>query len=509
MYNAPYKGVADELAKYGRFGDSELVHLNPIEVGILSSLSPTGELTINPVTGQKEAFLPFLAPLLGSFLGQAFLPALATKLGATGIASALAASPALAGAIGSTIGTTAATGDLKEGIISGITGFGLGKVFGAGAKALEGAGDITKTAAKFADIPTNIDVPLSAMAPQATSALTGMPTIASTAGGMGSALAPVAGAAAPAVPLSATDALSAQFQNPGAMLSELTNPGTFLPIYAGTSTTESMRQQEDMEKLAKEQGLSEEEAKRKYEEDARRAIETVQRLYPQMRPKGMYAGGQVEGYQAGGSFLNEYGMDNMRGGFYDTVYGQTSPSDIQGRLRGPVSVAAPYSSYGALDVGGQGYLPGIAPEFQYFRQPEEVYPQPMFPQPTMGRGKGGGFGGGMGGGRGGFSGMPGGKGGGYNTGYGGYDDYDTGYGGGYGGGYSSMPSKGGYANPRNSMGYGGYNTGFDVYNQPYSGGYGNQYSNLYNQYSSPYYGGYKDQYGMSRAGNEPGMSYPS
>ena len=53
-----------------------------------------------------------------------------------------------------------------------------------------------------------------------------------------------------------------------------------------------------------------------------------------------------------------------------------------------------------------------------------------------------------------------------------------------------MPSKGGYANPRNSMGYGGYNTGsFDIYNQPYSGGYGG--------YSNPYgggYGGYSDSF---------------
>lgn len=469
MYNAPYKGVADELAKYGRFGDSELVHLNPIEVGILSSLSPTGELTINPVTGQKEAFLPFLAPLLGSFLGSAFLPS---------VIPALAGKAALAGAIGSGLATTAATGDLKEGIISGITGFGLGKAFGAASDALKG----TETLAK--DLPaavSNIPAPTT-ITPMPTSG----PTISAAANQF--SLPPVDTAAMTSQSLanlgqsgssimnppgvSPTQALSAPFEQPGAFLNQLTQPGSFLPIYAGTSTTESMRQQEDMEKLAKEQGLSEEEAKRKYEEDARRAIETVQRLYPQMRPKGMYAGGQVEGYQAGGSFLNEYGMDNMQGGFYNTAYGQSSPSDIQGRLRGPVSVAAPYSSYGALDVGGQGYLPGIAPEFQYFRQPEEVYPQPMMGY-GGGRGKGGGFGGSMGGGRGGFSGMPGGKGGGYNTGYGGYDDYNTGYGGGYGGGYSSMPSKGGYANPRNSMGYGGYNTGsFDIYNQPYSGGYG-------------------------------------
>jgi hypothetical protein len=306
--------------------------------------------------------------------------------------------------------------------------------------------------------------------------------------------------------LSFGEAAAAQFKNPGAMLGELTKPGTFLPIYAGTSATEGIRQQEELDRLMKEQGLSDEEAKRKYEEDARRAIETVQRLYPQMRPKGMAAGGQVEGYQVGGrfssqpsysaprqrtnlggmSFDEQYGLNNMSGGFYDTQFGQTSPSDIQGRLRGPVSVAAPYASYGALDVGGQGYLPGIAPEFQYFRQPEEVYPQPPL---TMGRGKGGGFGGGMGGGRGRFSGMPGGKGGGFDGGYSGpgfgqYDPY--GYDGGYGGGYASMPSKGGYANPRNSMGFGGYNTGFAP---SYGGSYGG--------FSDPFgggFGGYDDSF---------------
>lgn len=456
MYNAPYQGVADDLAKYGRYGDSMLVHMNPIEVGILASLSPTGELTTNPVTGQKEAFLPFLAPLLGSFLGTSLLSG--STLGGL-LGSGL--SKAAAGAIGSGLATTAATGDLKEGILSGITGFGLGKVFGA-----MGAGDATKILPDAANAAPIGD-------------LMGPPDVASGMGGS----------------FTAPPASGFNFSAAG---QELMKPGTFLPIYAGTSATEGIRQQEELDRLMKEQGLSDEEAKRKYEEDARRAIETVQRLYPQMRPKGMAAGGQVEGYQVGGrfssqpsysaprqrtnlggmSFDEQYGLNNMSGGFYDTQFGQTSPSDIQGRLRGPVSVAAPYASYGALDVGGQGYLPGIAPEFQYFRQPEEVYPQPPL---TMGRGKGGGFGGGMGGGRGRFSGMPGGKGSGMSYG-GGYDDY--GYGGGYGspygGGYSSMPSKGGYANPRNSMGFGGYNTGFTPsyggsyggFGDPFGGGFG-------------------------------------
>ena len=64
-YAPPLQGTANNLAKYGRYGDSMLVHMNPIEVQGIAALSPTGRLTTNPVTGQQEAFLPFLAPLLG------------------------------------------------------------------------------------------------------------------------------------------------------------------------------------------------------------------------------------------------------------------------------------------------------------------------------------------------------------------------------------------------------------------------------------------------------------
>jgi len=457
MYNAPYQGVANDLAKYGRYGDSMLVHMNPIEVGILASLSPTGELTTNPVTGQKEAFLPFLAPLLGSFLGSSLLTgagagALGGLIGAKGLSSAAA------GAIGSALAQTAATGDLKEGIISGLTGFGLGKAFGAASDALKAAAPATSNVPSLAEAASKAvpNVPVDILSQLSPADLKALAPAAAESGAQSVA----------------ANAAQAATSPTGAFFGELTKPGTFLPIYAGTSATEGIRQQEELDKIMREQGLSEEEAKRKYEGDARRAIETVQRLYPQMRPKGMYAGGQVEGYYDGGMFTNQLGLNNTSGGFYDTQFGQTSPSDIQGRLRGPVSVAAPYASYGALDVGGRGYLPGIAPEFQYFRQPEEVYPQPPI---TMGRGKGGGFGGGMGGGRGGFGGMPGGKGGG---GYGGYDDYGGGYGSPYGGGYASMPSKGGYANPRNSMGYGGYNTSFSP---SYGGSYGG--------FSDPFGGG--------------------
>ena len=55
------KGLADLVEKQGRFGDSELVHLNPIEVKMLEDMSPTGKLTTNPKTGKKEAFIDILA----------------------------------------------------------------------------------------------------------------------------------------------------------------------------------------------------------------------------------------------------------------------------------------------------------------------------------------------------------------------------------------------------------------------------------------------------------------
>ena len=124
---APLQNQADEMAKYGRYGDTMLVHMNPYEVEGIASLSPTGKLTTNPVTGQPEAFLPFLAPLLGSMIGKAAL----AKAGGL-----LAGKAALAGAIGSGLATTAVTGDIKKGLLSGITGFGLGKALGAASDAL-------------------------------------------------------------------------------------------------------------------------------------------------------------------------------------------------------------------------------------------------------------------------------------------------------------------------------------------------------------------------------------
>ena len=121
----PLAPMAQQLQQYGRYGDSQLVHLNPIEVEMLRSMSPTGDLTINPVTGQPEAFLPLLAPLLGMAGGAMGLSALSTGL--------------LTGAA-----TAAITGDLKRGLLAGVTG---GLASGAGDLVAEGLGSLGAEAA--------------------------------------------------------------------------------------------------------------------------------------------------------------------------------------------------------------------------------------------------------------------------------------------------------------------------------------------------------------------------
>ena len=98
------------VAAQGRYGDSMLLHVNPAEVRGLSQALP---ITVNPQTGQPEAFLPFIAPFVGSYLGKAAL----------GKAIGMAA----AGAIGGGLAQYAVTGDLKEGLLAGLSSFGVNK----------------------------------------------------------------------------------------------------------------------------------------------------------------------------------------------------------------------------------------------------------------------------------------------------------------------------------------------------------------------------------------------
>lgn len=68
-------GVADELAKYGRNGDTMMAHINPQEAQLLKSLGGSG--TINPTTGQPEFFFKKIGkalkrvvkPVVGAAIG--------------------------------------------------------------------------------------------------------------------------------------------------------------------------------------------------------------------------------------------------------------------------------------------------------------------------------------------------------------------------------------------------------------------------------------------------------
>lgn len=90
---------AQELANLGRYGDSMLVHMNPMEVNAMDRMGPG--LTRHPQTGLPEAFLPFLAPLFAA--GAAAAPAAAAALPA-----AAAAIPAAAGGAAAALPAAAA-----------------------------------------------------------------------------------------------------------------------------------------------------------------------------------------------------------------------------------------------------------------------------------------------------------------------------------------------------------------------------------------------------------------
>jgi hypothetical protein len=114
------KQQTQNVANQGRYGDSMLLHVNPAEVKGLAQAMP---ITVNPETGQPEAFLPFLAPLLGSMAG-----------------TALFGGSALAAGIGAGLATYAQTGGSgSKALLSGLTaGFGT-NALNTGAAASAGA----------------------------------------------------------------------------------------------------------------------------------------------------------------------------------------------------------------------------------------------------------------------------------------------------------------------------------------------------------------------------------
>jgi hypothetical protein len=126
-------GLADALAMQGRRGDSTLVHMNPMEVRMLETMSPDGRLSINPETGLPEAYklrdiAAFALPIAASIAAPYLIPA-AWGIGAVG-----------AGAIGAGLGGFGAgliqgkgvKDSLVQGGISGLMSYGMGSMMAPG-----------------------------------------------------------------------------------------------------------------------------------------------------------------------------------------------------------------------------------------------------------------------------------------------------------------------------------------------------------------------------------------
>jgi len=259
---------ANQVAGAGRYGDSMLVHMNPVEVQGLARLLP---MTQNPQTGQPEMFLPFLAPLLGSVAGTTLL--------------AGTFSPAVAGAIGSGLSTAIAEGDLKKGIMAGITGFGIGNVLGQVGAGTKGAVDqATTEAIKQVAAQEGSAAALNPLVTQTLADEAGKAAAETTMAAFRSGLpvegvqeAIASGLTTPADVLANTQGisgagnrLSAIGENlfSGDTLSALAQPASYIPIAIGEGSRGVMEAQEqfeeDMRKFAEEQ---EERKKRIYAEN--------------------------------------------------------------------------------------------------------------------------------------------------------------------------------------------------------------------------------------------------
>jgi len=395
------EGVAGLLAKQGRYGDSMLVHMNPIEVEGLASMSPTGSLTVNPETGQPEAFLPFLIPLLGSLGGSAAL----TGLGAGGILGATGLSSAAAGAIGSGLASWASTGDLKQGLVSGITGFGIGSALGGIGGA---AKDAATTTEGFAGEALSSDVGKAIME---------TPSFESLALPGGSIMPASDLSGVVPDPSSFGDRVGDMFSKEG--IAALTSPQALIPAAVAEGYNAEMVAEEAMRKFDKAgERMSEAELARQGE--AILANQFNPSLTPAPYDPGgtdygaqyanaggivsldpsdfkkrfnglMEMGAPIVGMQAGGGIGNiDFGNMIGMGG-----YGNAIPAQQQAALRDPYVI-----SPGQLqDAYAQQGLPGFGPEIMYFTPERGVNPNPFkdwVPDPIAAPSEGSGEGGGEG-----------------------------------------------------------------------------------------------------------------
>ena len=237
---------AQNVANQGRYGDSMLMHVNPAEVAGLSQVMP---LTRNPETGQPEAFLPFLIPLLGSMAGSAMFGGTLGTLGA--------------GALGGGLAEWARTGSFKKGLLGGLSGL----AFGGLAKGLTGnlaakGAEAAATAGTSAAATSAAGQAAGKLAIQggeaALKAGTGPGFFSNALSGLGKGTADVYSKLPGSIgttPLSFGDKL-------GAVGSALSSPAFVAPASVGMGTTAVLESQEQFARDAEARRLQKEEDKR-------------------------------------------------------------------------------------------------------------------------------------------------------------------------------------------------------------------------------------------------------
>ena len=409
----PLARQANNMAGYGRYGDSQLVHMNPYEVQGLAAMSPTGQLTTNPTTGQPEAFLPFLAPLLAPMIGSA--------LGTAAFGGAIGS--AAAGAIGSGLATWAATGDFEKGVVGGLTGFGLGQALGAGADAAKLGTEVGNVAAAQTGLAASNTalaasgeaVPTLLAGPQA-----GASTSAMFSSGIGNPMAPPVIPVNPGPLTNMGSAITpAQLQNANlqaavpnaqraldvgraglgpaqrlsglgsvdglkAMGKQALSPSSMLPIGVGLGTQAQLAQQDDMEALRKEK-LGEDRAYAQEFEDVlgnaigvsnrsnqRRGLPTSSNPYAGQYSAtggavGMNGGGYTDYESEGNDDFSQIWRDEMA----NTISDASSGTDSDGRyfVRPKAGTGAERQSYLRGDFKQDAptdYRHGFEKEFQFF-----------------------------------------------------------------------------------------------------------------------------------------------
>ena len=333
---------AKNVAAQGRFGDSMLLHVNPAEMQGLAQAMP---LTINPETGQPEAFLPFLAPVLASTLG-----------GMAGLG--LLGTSALSG-----LATWAVTGDFKKGLLGAVTGYGMGQAANAFSKAgsetltqnlgqelagstlgseatTQAINQATQQAARDATSGNFLDAIKSGMNPtiggdalaslnqlgdanQLAAGMTANPTFSQTLGNVGTALA---------------------------------QPASYIPLGIGLGGSGILESQEMFEEDMARRAAEQEERQRKiYEENP----EQIPVLYSRIGGKQELQGNpekERKGYQPGGRF--GYGGGGGGMGFPSNPYGGFAGGGFSGLYNAP-AMRTPIN----IPMGIQT---GFMPEFSYF-----------------------------------------------------------------------------------------------------------------------------------------------